>query len=170
MKPAISAFDFCSGWGAAMRFRPGLNEDGESVRELVFSVLAEYGLQPDPDSTDQDLFDLQGSYAHRGGCFELLVDDEDRLVGCYGLYPLGERIGELRKMYLRPEYRGRGLGKKILRRALARAAGLGLRRVQLETAKVLVEATALYESFGFREFQPDHISARCDRAFYLDLQ
>jgi putative acetyltransferase len=152
-----------------MKFVSARGEDGPAVRELVFAVLAEYGLRPDPERTDRDLFDIQAAYASRGGCFELLVNDSDVLAGCYGLYPLGDGACELRKMYLQREHRGRGLGKLILRRALEQARALGFQRLQLETACALTEAVALYESFGFRRFTPDHMSARCDIAMWLDL-
>ncbi|GMU19920.1 MAG: hypothetical protein AMXMBFR13_00240 [Phycisphaerae bacterium] len=152
-----------------MQFRSACGADGDGVRELVFGILDEYGLAPDPASTDADLSDLEGNYAARGGCFQLLIDEQNRLVGCYGLYPLGPGVCELRKMYLRRDLRGKGLGKTILRHALDRARTLGFTRVQLETASVLKEAIGLYRSFGFRPFRPEHMSARCDAAMYLKL-
>jgi GNAT superfamily N-acetyltransferase len=152
-----------------MYFKVAANTDGHAVRELVFGVLEEYGLAADAACTDRDLFDIEGSYAARGGCFELLVDEEGRLAGCYGLWPVDSALCELRKMYLRRDLRGRGLGKAILGRALERANSLGFRRVQLETASVLKEAISLYRSFGFRPFEPAHLSARCNCAMVLDL-
>ena len=151
------------------RFRPATNADAEAVRALVFGVLAEYGLAADPATTDRDLSDIEANYEARGGCFDLLVDDKNYLIGCYGLYPLQDGACELRKMYLRGDCRGRGLGKMIMRRVLDQARTLGFRRVELETASVLKEAIALYESFGFRPFQPEHLSSRCDSAMFLDL-
>jgi putative acetyltransferase len=152
-----------------MKFTPVSNQHAQAVRNLVFGVLREYRLEPDPASTDRDLLDIQAGYADSGGCFELVIEEPEVLVGCYGLYPLGDGVCELRKMYLRREYRGRGLGKLILRRALEQARALGFQRVQLETSSVLSEAVALYASFGFRPFKPDHMSARCDVAMRLDL-
>jgi putative acetyltransferase len=151
------------------RFRPATNADAESVRSLVFGALDEYRLAADPDETDRDLFDIEASYAARGGCFEVLVDEADRIIGSYGLYPLREDTCELRKMYLDRSCRGHGLGKAIMKRALQQARSLGFRRVELETAAVLVEAIALYRSFGFRPFTPDHMSCRCDQAMFLEL-
>ena len=151
------------------RFRPATNTDCEGVRALVFGVLAEHNLAVDPAQTDRDLFDIEASYPARGGCFELLEDETGDLIGCYGLYPMKDGMCELRKMYLRKDFRGQGLGKAILRRALDQARKLGFRRVELETASVLQEAIALYESFGFRPFLPEHLSSRCDSAMFLDL-
>ncbi len=79
-----------------MIFRPASQDDAADVRNLVFGVLGEYGLAPDPDCTDADLFDIEGSYAGRGGCFELLLEDSGQLAGCYGWYPLNPGACELR--------------------------------------------------------------------------
>lgn len=149
-------------------FRPATNADADDLRTLIFGALAEYGLRPDPGGTDRDLDDLEAGYGARGGCFEALVVD-DELAGCYGLYPLRPGVCELRKMYLRAAWRGQGLGRATLDRALERARALGFARVELETASVLVEALALYRRAGFVPFAPDHLAARCDQALYLDL-
>ena len=139
------------------------------MRALVFGVLAEYHLAADPGATDRDLFDIEASYAGRGGCFEVLVDETGRVIGAYGLYPLREGTCELRKMYLARSFRGRGLGKAILKRAIEQARSLGFGRIELETARVLTEAIAIYKSFGFKTFTPDHMSCRCDQAMFLEL-
>ncbi len=72
-------------------------------------------------------------------------------------------------MYLHPSYRKKGYGKQLLTYALQKARELGFRRVELETASVLKEAIRLYESFGFRPFTSQHLSTRCDQAYYLSL-
>ncbi|MBI5833103.1 MAG: GNAT family N-acetyltransferase [Armatimonadetes bacterium] len=149
--------------------RPAVNADGAAVRALVFGVLAEYGLAPDPAGTDTDLDDLEGFYAGAGGCFELLLAPDGQVVGCWGLRPHGAGTVELRKMYLRPDMRGRGLGRMLLSRALSAAESLGTTRIQLETAGVLHEAVGLYTAFGFQPVAAGGCAARCDLAMALDL-
>jgi len=154
---------------AEPRLREATNADCDAVRELVFAVLAEYGLKSDPGCTDADLSDIEQSYFARGGLFRVLESSESSIVGAYGLYPMANRTCELRKMYLRREWRGQGLGKRLLDDALAQARRLGFARVALETASVLKEAIALYERYGFAPYQPDHLSSRCDQAYLLEL-
>ena len=77
--------------------RPATNQDCAAVRQLVFGVLAEYGLMPDPDGTDADLKDIQNSYQVAGGCFDVLVDEAGRIVGSVGLSPVAPGVCELRK-------------------------------------------------------------------------
>jgi putative acetyltransferase len=153
-----------------LRLREAANSDADMVRELVFTILTDYGLKPDPATTDSDLADIEGSYFSRGGAFYVYEDSEGAVVGSTGLYPMEEKTCELRKMYLHPEMRGLGLGKKLLEFSLDEARNRGFRRVVLETASVLQEAVQLYRDYGFREYEPPHISCRCDQAFYLDLE
>jgi putative acetyltransferase len=155
--------------------RAATRTDSAAVRRLVEEVLGEFGFSLEPDGTDADLENLEASYTAPGGMFELLEDNEGRLLGCVGLYPLlapgdaTRRTCELRKMYLRPEARGHGLGRRLLERALRRAAELGFAVVVLETASNLTDAIALYIRYGFVPYQPAHQSCRCDRAYRLEL-
>ncbi len=152
------------------KLREATNADCQAVRNLVFAVLEEYGLKSDPGVTDADLDDIEQSYFARGGTFRVLAERDGSIVGVYGLYPMADGICELRKMYLRRDHRGRGLGKRLLEDALATARRLGFRHVVLETASVLKEAIALYQSYGFVPHQPDHLSSRCDQAYLLELE
>ncbi len=152
-----------------MHIRSATNADADAARTLIFGVLDEYGLSTEHQGVDADLDDLEGNYIARGGLFELLEDDDGRLVGTVGLFPKEDGVCELRKMYLLPEARGKGLGKRIMDRILDRARSLGFRRIELETAAALVEAMGLYARYGFRPIDPEHLCARCDQAFALDL-
>jgi molybdate transport system substrate-binding protein len=140
-----------------------------AIREVVRTVLGEYGLSIDSSGVDSDLDDLDGSYLSRGGLFEVAVAADGRIAGCCGVFPLEGTTCELRKMYLLKDARGQGLGGRLLRRALAFAASRGYRRVELETASVLKEAIALYAGAGFVPIQRKHLANRCDQAYALDL-
>jgi putative acetyltransferase len=152
------------------RLRPADNKDCDNIARLVYGVLKEYGLKPDPACTDADIKDIESSYFGRGGTFFVLEDENGSIIGAYGLYPIDEKTCELRKMYLHKEYRGKGFGKFLLEDAIAKARQLGFERVILETASVLKEAIALYKSYGFVEYKPEHLSSRCDQAFTLELK
>jgi len=150
--------------------RPATNADSAEIQRLVFGVLSEYGLKPDPDGTDADLGDIEANYQASGGCFDVLVDEAGQIVGSVGLFPVSPGVCELRKMYLARTARGQGQGRRLLEHALAQARKLGFVRVELETATVLKEAIALYERTGFRRCAPAHLAPRCDSAYYLDLK
>jgi putative acetyltransferase len=151
-----------------MPIREATNSDAEEIRELVFSVLLSYGLTPDPASTDSDLADLHANYFEKGGWFSVL-EEGHVIIGTCGLYPIDAQTCELRKMYLSPLYRGKGLGRMLLEHALRTAEELGYHTVTLETASVLKEAIALYKKYGFTQVKADHLSCRCDQAYRKDL-
>ena len=153
-----------------MKLRAASNQDRPAIERLVFGVLKEFGLSPDPGVSDADLRDIEAAYLRSGGMFDVLVSGAGEIVGSIGLYPVSKSTCELRKMYLDPSIRGQGHGRRLLEHALARARQLGFSRVTLETANVLKAAISLYEGYGFKEYTPDHKSCRCDRAYYLDLQ
>ncbi len=151
------------------RLRPASNRDREAVTDLVFSVLREFELKPDPEDTDADLNDIEKSYFETGGRFDVLEDSGGKIVGSVGLAGIGAGICVLRKMYLLPEYRGHGLGERLLFHAIEQARALGFGRINLETASVLEKANALYIRHGFQPFHDPDLPARCDQAYYLDL-
>ena len=151
-----------------LTIRSATNDDRERVAELVFGVLGEYGLEPDPETTDADLQDIEANYLQRGGLFEV-IEDGGNMLGSVGLYPVNKTTCELRKMYFIPSARGLGLGKYILERAIARARALGFKQIVLETSSKLIAANRLYNKFGFEPMAPDHLASRADQAYKLDL-
>lgn len=149
--------------------RAAVNDDKEKVVALVFSVLAEYGLQSDPENRDADLNDIEENYIRRGGLFDLIEDGEGNLLGTIGLFPVDKNVCELRKMYFMRQARGFGLGRFVLERTVNRAREIGFKTIVLETASVLKEAIRLYTRFGFTPFNSSHLAARCDQAYILKL-
>ncbi|MFC1462853.1 GNAT family N-acetyltransferase [Verrucomicrobiota bacterium] len=142
--------------------------DEAEVFEIVKRALAEYGLSTNPQETDADLRDIQASYLSGGGTFRILESD-GRIAGSYGLHPTTCQKCELRKMYLLPELKGRGLGKMMMEDALRLAKDMGFGEMTLETNSRLNEASGLYKKYGFTEFTPSHLSDRCDLAMRRTL-
>jgi GNAT superfamily N-acetyltransferase len=126
-----------------------ISGDEARIRALVFSVLTEYGLTPDPLRFYADLEDIATHYGNRGGSFRVVLSPEGDVVGCGGLYPLGNGTAEIRKMYLLPNARGRGLGRKLLEDLITVAKDRRFQRVFVETASALKEAVSLYRKRGF---------------------
>ncbi len=150
-------------------FRKAQNADTNAIQHLVFKVLREYGLEPDSNSTDADLNNIEANYFKTGGTFLVIINDQREILGTGGILPHSKTYCELRKMYLDKSIRGKGLGLTLLTKLINQAKELGFTHITLETASVLKEAIELYQSVGFKPFSPPHLSPRCDQAFQLDL-
>lgn len=148
------------------RIRAAKVEDREAIRSLVSRILTEYGLSSCSAEPESDLEDIDSTYAK--GFFDVLVDRQDQIVGTVALL-IRAGTAELRRMYLVPEVRGHGQGKRLLTHAIARARESSLERIELETATAMVEAQAIYARFGFKPVPDFDSGSRCDRAFALDL-
>lgn len=146
-------------------YQPG---DERGVQQLIAEVLAEVDLELDPAGIDRDLADIQKSYIERGGMFKVIVS-EARIVGSFGLFPEGQKVFELRKMYLLPEFQGQGLGHRMMREALAIAREKGAQAIVLESNAKLTRAARLYQTYGFVRCSSESLSDRCDYAMRLEL-
>ena len=142
--------------------------DESEIFKLVATVLNEYNLETNMCSTDSDLIDIEKNYIKNDGIFKVLREDK-KIIGSYGLYKLSGKSCELRKMYIYSKYRGKGFGKLMLDDALETTKNMGFTSMILETNRVLVEAKGLYQKYGFREYVPDHLSARCDIAMKMEF-
>ena len=149
------------------QLRAATVDDQAAVKSLIFAILNEYELEPSPTTIDKDLDDLEGFYA--GGVFDVLETEEGDIIGTVALLPLENGACELRKMYLKSKFRGRGYGQRLLKHAIARAREKGFSRIQLQTARVLEEAIGLYQKFGFKPIEDSTLERRCDQALALDL-
>ncbi|MGQ9426456.1 GNAT family N-acetyltransferase [Gilvimarinus sp. F26214L] len=152
-----------------LHYRRATNQDVATLRHIIYPTLKEYGLEPDPDSTDADVEDVEGHYGGPGGYFCILEAD-GQPIATGGIRPMTANRCELRKMYMLKEARGKGYGKQLLRHLLEEAGRMGYKEVMLETASVLTEAIALYRAFGFRDANDLLETARCDQAMVLSLE
>jgi len=151
-----------------LKIRKATNLDSQAIKNVVFEVLKEYNLDSDSSSTDKDLDAIEDYYLLNGGYFGVIEEDYD-IVATVGIYKLNENTCELRKMYVLPNQRGKGLGRKLMEFSLDKAKELGFKHVVLETASPLIEAIALYKKYGFTKYSPHHLSSRCDQAYELYL-
>lgn len=152
-----------------MMIRPVEPRDVGAVVELVRTTLAEFGIVFGQGAlTDEQLLHLPQSYTSEGGAFFVAVDG-DVLVGTAGVTPVEPGVFELRKMYLRPAARGRGVGQQLFDACLAHVKGAGGRRIVLDTTEQMTAAIAFYERNGFVRDDTQRRASRCSRGYRLDL-
>jgi putative acetyltransferase len=122
-----------------------------AVLEVIGAVFREYAMTFDPSGFDADLTDIRLHYLGRGGRFWVLVN-EGRVVGTVAGVDAGADAGEIKRLYLLAEYRGRGFGRALVERVLDWAAASGYRFVVAWSDARLETAHAVYERLGFTRF------------------
>jgi ribosomal protein S18 acetylase RimI-like enzyme len=140
-----------------MPLEPGLYvrvaRDAGSVRQ-VEQLFREYaaGLDfpLDFQGFAEELEQLPGPYAPPGGVL-LLAELEAKAAGCVGLRPLDRAACEMKRLYVRPGYRGRGVGRGLAERVVEEGRSRGYDRMRLDTVPAMTEAIALYRALGFSE-------------------
>ena len=149
--------------------RPVEARDVPAVLELVAEVLGEFGLQFGIGSpTDDQLRHLPTSYTYAGGAFWIALRDGE-LLGTAGVYPVEDRMYELRKMYLRPASRGLGIGTRLLDTAVEWTRARGGTHLVLDTIEEMTRAIAFYEAHGFVRDDAQKRAARCTRGYARKL-
>jgi GAF domain-containing protein/GNAT superfamily N-acetyltransferase len=99
------------------------------------------------------IFATEGAFAGEGGAWLVVYDQHGEAVGCGGLRTLEPGVGEIKRMFVTPDERRQGRGRRLLRELERRAGAHGHTRVRVLTTEVLSEAIALYASEGYRTVQ-----------------
>ena len=138
------------------------------ARELFLEYAASLGFSLCFQNFDRELAALPGDYAPPEGRL-LLVEHEDELAGCVALHKLAPGICEMKRLYLRPQFRGKGLGRALADHLINEARGMGYQRMRLDTVEpVMKDAVAMYRRFGFREIAP-YCQNPIAGALYMEL-
>lgn len=149
--------------------RPVEAKDVEAVVELVRTTLGEFGIVFGLGAeTDAQLLHLPESYTSQGGAFFVAFDGH-ALIGTAGVAPVEPGVFELRKMYLRPPARGRGVGQQLFDACLVQVKAQGGRRIVLDTTEQMTAAIAFYERNGFVRDDTQRRASRCSRGYRRDL-
>lgn len=102
---------------------------------------------------EEELATLPGRYAPPSGRLLLALDGLDA-AGCVALRPLDDGVCEMKRLFVRPAYRGRGLGRLLAVRVVNEASALGYAVMRLDTLEGLDSAMRIYGSLGFRRRAP----------------
>jgi len=139
------------------------------ARELFLEYAESLGFSLCFQNFDKELARLPGDYTPPEGRL-LLAEYEGRLAGCVALHKLEPGICEMKRLYLRRQFRGQGLGRALADRVIAEARQIGYRRMRLDTVKpVMEDAVAMYRKLGFKEvapYRPNPIAG----AMYMELE
>ena len=139
------------------------------IRELFLEYANSLGFSLCFQSFDRELARLPGDYAPPEGRL-LLMECDGEPAGCVALHPLEAGICEMKRLYVRPRYRGKGLGRVLVERILSEARTAGYGRIRLDTVEpVMKDAVAMCRRFGFRDIPP-YRENPIEGAMYLELE
>jgi putative acetyltransferase len=139
----------------------------DCARELFQEYAASLGFDLGFQDFERELSHLPGEYVPPHGCL-LLAWYGAEAVGCVAVRPLKDRVCEMKRLYVRPAYRGLGLGKALAEAAIAEAKRLGYAAMRLDTVPSMQRARELYRALGFAETAPYRYNP-IPGATYLEL-
>jgi putative acetyltransferase len=139
------------------------------ARELFQEYAQSLGVNLCFQNFEQELAGLPGHYAPPDGRL-LLAEYDGQLAGCVALHKWESGVCEMKRLYLRPSFRGKGLGRAMAEKIIVEARGIGYQRMRLDTIEPLMkDAVEMYRKLGFREiapYRPNPIAG----AMYMELQ
>jgi putative acetyltransferase len=126
----------------------------QSARELFQEYWTSFGFTPCFQNFDSELAALPGKYAPPRGRL-LVATVEGQPAGCVALRPFDQTRGEVKRLYVRPQFRGSGLGKALMNTLADQARCIGYSEIIADTIpKAMATALAMYERLGFEHIEP----------------
>jgi carbonic anhydrase len=146
------------------RTRIGVTDDSELARTLFREYADALGVDLSFQRFDEELEALPGGY---DAVLVARLDGEP--AGCVGVRPFDRTTCEMKRLYVRPNARGTGLGRALALRAIEHARSLGYERMRLDTLPSMAAARTLYRELGFVEIEPYRHNPIAGTAF-MELQ
>ena len=129
----------------------------KSSREykIAIRLFKEYAAQIDVDLSfqnfNQEIINIENQYCRPKGIIYLALNNNEKPIGCFGIRVFEDSICELKRMYLKKEYRRLGLGKLLLKKSIEVGKALNYKKMRLDTLPSMQAAISLYEQIGFYE-------------------
>ncbi len=128
-------------------------EEFASARSLFLKYANEIGIDLSFQNFQDEIDNLSAQYSLPDGLI-LLLKNKKNIIGCVGLRKFNARIGEIKRLYIEDDYRGKGLSRILMNDILNRAKQMKYKCLRLDTLAPMKEADNLYKSLGFKKIHP----------------
>lgn len=145
------------------------NKQYRRLAELFREYERDLGFELTFQNFRDELDKLPQMYGPPYGKAYLLEDPQGTFFGCIAIRKLEAEVGEIKRMYLKPEWRGLGYGKVLLDIALEATKGLGYKKVRLDTLDTMTSAIAIYKKAGFYEI-PQYRENPFENAVFMEKE
>lgn len=131
-------------------------QKGENLK-IIKMLFGEYANSLDFDldfqDFDKELANIPGDYSPPKGCL-ILAKHEGQAAGCVALRELSDGVCEMKRLYIKPQFRDLGIGRALAEAIIEKAQKIGYTHMRLDTAPSMHAARVLYASLGFKEISP----------------
>ncbi|UCC11175.1 MAG: GNAT family N-acetyltransferase [candidate division WOR-3 bacterium] len=128
-------------------------EQLDDIRKLFTEYVDSLGFDLHFQEYEREYAQLPGEYAPPDGRLFLALCDGE-VCGCIALRKIDEHTCEMKRLYVRPHYRGKKIGRLLSEKLITEARTVGYRSMRLDTIPQMTAAIALYRSLGFRDIEP----------------
>lgn len=128
------------------------DESIENIKELFKEYASSLGFDLSFQDFEEELSNLPGDYSAPQGCL-LIAIHNDKISGCVSLRAIDDNICEMKRLYVKPEFRGFGIGKKLALAIIEKGKDLGYKYMRLDTIEFMEQAIKLYERLGFYDIE-----------------
>lgn len=149
--------------------QPSRHEELELIRQLFQEYAESLSFDLGFQNFAEELADLPGKYAPPSGCI-LLAKVDGQAAGCVALKPLASGICEMKRLFVRPQFRKTGLGRMLAEQIIRAARQIGYDRIRLDTIPSMMgNAVSLYRALGFQEI-PAYCKNPIQGAMFMELR
>jgi GNAT superfamily N-acetyltransferase len=165
--PQLSAAS--SGTGSLTLVQAESQAEIAQVRQLFLEYAQSLGFSLCFQNFDEELANLPGDYSRPDGCL-LLAGLAGEVAGCVAMHKLQSEVCEMKRLYLRPPFRGKGFGRVLANAVISEARKSGYKFMRLDTVEpVMKDAVAMYRRLGFYEIEPYRVNPMAG-TLYMELQ
>lgn len=143
-------------------------KDFEDAKDLFLEYAKSLNFGLCFQNFEEEISDLPAQYSEPTGCI-ILCCEEGKPSGCVGLRKFSEGLCEMKRLYLRKQSRGKGIGRILAEEIIEKAREFGYKKMQLDTIGTMKEAITLYKSMGFKEISPYRFNP-LENVIYMELE